>query len=80
MIIEDKAEAWAYIMIDGRLLKQRPWCDCAKPVWRGFTRRSDGVWVRPCCMRQTETSWKKWRDQPIPHDHYEKTYGSLKKG
>jgi hypothetical protein len=31
-------------------------------------------------MRQTETSWKKWRDQPVPHDHYEKTYGSLKKG
>ena len=37
----------------------KPYCDCEKPVWKGFTKRGDGVWVRPCCMRPTKSSHEK---------------------
>jgi hypothetical protein len=37
----------------------QPFCDCINPVWKGATKRGDGVWVRPCCMRPTKQSYEK---------------------
>jgi hypothetical protein len=59
--------AWVLFMRGGKMLKRRPWCDCKK-VRFGFTRRDDGAWVRPCCMRRTKESWEKFGDEPIHHD------------
>jgi len=32
------------------LLGPAPWCDCDRRVM-GFTRNSEGAWVKPCCGR-----------------------------
>lgn len=42
-----------------------PYCDCEKPTWSGFTKRDDGVWVRPCCMRRTKVMYDKHGDEPL---------------
>ena len=42
-----------------------PYCDCERPAWAGLTRRSDGVWVRPCCMRRPKEMYEKYGDGPV---------------
>lgn len=42
----------------------KPWCDCERPTI-GFTKRSDNVWVKPCCMRVTQTVWDKQGAKPV---------------
>jgi hypothetical protein len=43
-----------------------PYCTCEQPVWKGQTRRDDGVWVRACCMRRTKHMFEKFGDEPVP--------------
>jgi hypothetical protein len=61
-------DAWVLFFENGALVKRRPWCDCKK-IGHGFTKRSDGVWVRPCCNRRPKDTWLKWHDDPIPPDY-----------
>lgn len=42
----------------------QPFCDCDHPAM-GFTKRYDGAWVRPCCMRRTQQAYAKHGDGPI---------------
>lgn len=58
---------WVYYMKGGRLMKRHPYCDCTK-VRMGFTKRDDGAWVRPCCMRRTKEAWEKFGDEPLSHN------------
>lgn len=44
----------------------KPWCDCVNPVWKGLTRRDDGIWVRACCMRRTQHMYERYQDDPVP--------------
>lgn len=41
-----------------------PWCDCDN-IGVGFTKRDDGCWVRPCCMRRTQQVWIEHGDTPF---------------
>lgn len=49
------------------VVKRTPWCDCRKKG-HGFTKRDDGAWVRPCCMRREKAAWLKWQDNPATHN------------
>lgn len=42
----------------------RPYCDC-QPMEMGFTKRDDGAWVKPCCMRRTKDMFEKYGDKAI---------------
>ncbi len=46
-------------------LPARQYCDCLKPE-RGFIKREDGAWVRPCCLRRAKASFDKFGDGPVP--------------
>lgn len=69
-------------IVDGVDLEAVPYCDCTPEDRRlymksnrgllGYTKRDDGVWVRPCCMRQEREAWEKRHDQPIPADYITK--------
>jgi hypothetical protein len=57
------------LMVGGFVIEvpAKPYCDCVRPVWKGFTRRNDGRWVRPCCMRPTKQSVEKFGPTgPVP--------------
>lgn len=43
---------------------ETPYCDCAHPAM-GFTKRYDGVWVRPCCHRPSKDYYDRHGDEPI---------------
>jgi hypothetical protein len=49
-----------------------PWCDCT-PAVMGFTKRSDGCWVKPCCMRRTHQMWVEYGDNPVPIGNRERS-------
>lgn len=57
-----------YLTIDGLAIEApaKPWCDCLHPTWSGSTKRADGIWVRPCCMRRTREMYDRFGDQPVP--------------
>lgn len=45
-----------------------PWCDCPSPAM-GFTKTDpgpEGIWVRPCCGRRTESMFLKYGNEPVP--------------
>lgn len=62
-----------------KLMARRPWCDCTRKrqvqvlgarqaMTVGYTRRDDGAYVRPCCMRRDRLSWEKHGDKPVEHN------------
>lgn len=55
------------LVVGGLLIRgpAAPYCDCTHPAM-GFTKRHDGAWVRPCCMRRTQQMFDKFGDGPIP--------------
>lgn len=36
----------------------KPYCDCYQQAI-GFSKRDDGVWVRPCCRRPAKQAYEK---------------------
>lgn len=58
---------WVLYVEGGRLMKRRPYCDCERKG-HGFTKRDDGAWVRPCCMRRERAAWEKHGDGPMEHN------------
>ena len=66
---DDERGVRIYTILDVRVeIPLTPWCDCPK-VGFGFTKRDDGVWVRPCCMRREKGAWLKFHEKPVPHDY-----------
>ena len=69
------------ILVDPIIVERSstPYCDCNAEMKRkaarrgggtlGYTKRDDGVWVRPCCMRRERAAWEKWGDSPVPGDY-----------
>ena len=41
------------------------YCTCGSKKGHGFTKRDDGVWVRPCCMKRDREMWMKHGDRPL---------------
>jgi hypothetical protein len=61
----------SHIRYDGTVVYKKftvGWCDCEKPAV-GFTRRDDGCWVRPCCMRRSKQVFDLFGDNPVPADY-----------
>lgn len=52
-------------LVGGVPVRRSPWCDCEKKG-HGYTKRSDGAWVRPCCMRREKAAFLKFGDHPVP--------------
>lgn len=50
-----------------RMMVTLPYCTCKHPG-TGFTRRADGVWVKPCCGRRQKAMWLTHGDHPIESD------------
>lgn len=47
-----------------RMMVTLPYCACKHPK-TGYTRRADGVWVKPCCGRRERFMWLAHGDAPI---------------
>lgn len=47
-----------------RMMVTLPYCTCKHPK-SGFTKRADGVWVKPCCGRRQKSMWLLHGDTPI---------------
>lgn len=58
---------WVLIMRGGKIMRQRPYCDCLRPA-HGYRKRDDGAWVRPCCMRRERQAFERIGDGPVEHN------------
>jgi len=67
MVEHDEPDFVLFASADGTLVSRKAYCDCAKKGF-GYTKRRDGAWVRPCCMRREKAAWEKWGDGPTPDD------------
>ena len=52
-----------FVIGDVELILPTPYCDCVKQG-HGFTKREDGGWVRPCCMRPTRQAYERLNRAP----------------